>query len=113
MPFALESPVAHRHPLPNRDRKYLQRRILAVSGRIFLATSVPPNVDRPSERIFVRSNFWPNHRSLTLAVRKERYRAATVRESVPVLVPAMPGQGVGAFCNFSQLLREPVSEHVL
>ena len=60
-----------------------------------MATSVSANVDRPSERFFERSNFWPNHRSLTLAVRKERYRAATVRESVPVLVPAMPGQGVG------------------
>jgi hypothetical protein len=55
---------------PNRDRKYLHCRILAVSGRIFLATSVSPNVDGPSRRIFERSNFRSKHRSLTLAVRK-------------------------------------------
>src|SRR5580704_18530895 len=57
------------------------RTATAVSGRIFFATSVSLDVDGPSGHTFERFNFWPKHRSLTLAARKERYRAATVRES--------------------------------
>jgi hypothetical protein len=50
---------------------YIVGFLLFLAG-YFWATSVSPNVDRPSERIFERSNFWPNHRSPTLAVRNEK-----------------------------------------
>src|SRR5580704_7914759 len=69
--------AARKLVLPSRDREYLRCRILAVSGRIFSATSISPNVDTPLGSIFERPNFCPKH-----AARKERYRAATVREPV-------------------------------
>src|SRR5580704_19017168 len=34
--------------------------------------------NRAARDILERANFWPNHRSLTLAAQKERYRTATV-----------------------------------
>jgi hypothetical protein len=40
-----------------RDRDYLHRRILAVSGRIFLATCVSSNIYGPSAGLFESPNF--------------------------------------------------------
>jgi hypothetical protein len=43
--------------------------LLFLAG-YFLATSISPNVDGPTRRIFGRSNFRSKYRSLTLAARK-------------------------------------------
>jgi hypothetical protein len=49
---------------------------------MFLATSIPPSVDRPSGRIFERCNFWSKAPVLRSRFGKIRYGAASVRKSV-------------------------------
>jgi hypothetical protein len=79
--------VAVRKELPNRGGKYLRSGILAVSDRICLTSSISPNVDGHSGRIFERSK----HQSLTLAARKDAFTSRD-REGVGAcLVPASPG----------------------
>src|SRR5580693_9756442 len=73
--------------LPNRDRKYLHCRILAVSGRIFLATSISPNVEGPLGSIFERPQA-----PVAYARGSERALPSRDRKGVGAcLVPATPG----------------------